>query len=66
MNNLVVHHSHSWIVFTYVSFVAALAMVVGGIVLIPLELPVKGWLSRDGHRHANPVLHYADQDDPRQ
>jgi hypothetical protein len=28
MNNPVLHHSHSWIVFTYVSFVAALAMVV--------------------------------------
>jgi hypothetical protein len=31
MNNPVLHHSQSWIVFTYVSFVAALAMVVVGI-----------------------------------
>jgi hypothetical protein len=29
----------------YVSFVAALAMVVGGIVLMPLDLPVKGYLA---------------------
>ena len=44
MNNPVLHHSHSWIVFTYVSFAAALAMVVGGIVLMPLDLPMKGYL----------------------
>ena len=31
MNQPILHHSQSWIVFTYVSFVAALAMVVGGI-----------------------------------
>jgi len=45
MNNPALHHSHSWIVFTYVSFAAALAMVVGGIVLIPLDLPMKGYLA---------------------
>jgi hypothetical protein len=45
MNNPVLHHSHSWIVFTYVSFAAALAMVVGGIVLMPLDLPMKGYLA---------------------
>jgi len=45
MNNPVVHHSQSWIVFTYVSFAAALAMVVGGIVLMPLDLPMKGYLA---------------------
>ena len=45
MNNPVLHHSHSWIVFTYVSFVAALAMVVGGIVLMPLDPPMKGYLA---------------------
>jgi len=44
MNTPVLHHSQSWIVFTYVSFVAALAMVVGGIVLMPLDLPMKGYL----------------------
>jgi hypothetical protein len=45
MNNPVLHHSHSWIVFTYVSFAAALALVVGGIVLMPLDLPMKGFLA---------------------
>ena len=45
MNNPVVHHSQSWIVFTYVSFVAALAMVVVGIILMPLDLAMKGYLA---------------------
>ena len=45
MNNPVLHHSHSWIVFTYVSFAASLAMVVGGSVLMPLDLPMKGYLA---------------------
>ena len=45
MNNRVLHHSQSWIVFTNVSFAAALAMVVGGIVLMPLDLPMKGYLA---------------------
>lgn len=45
MNTPVLHHSQSWIVFTYVSFVAALAMVVGGIVLMPLDLAMKGYLA---------------------
>jgi hypothetical protein len=45
MSNPVLHHSNSWIVFTYVSFAAALAMVVGGIVLMPLDLAMKGYLA---------------------
>ena len=45
MNTPVLHHSQSWIVFTYVSFVAALAMVVGGIRMMPLDLPMKGYLA---------------------
>ena len=45
MNTPLLHHSQSWIVFTYVSFVAALAMVVGGIILMPLDLPMKGYLA---------------------
>ena len=45
MNTPVLHHSQSWIVFTYVSFVAALIMVVGGIVLMPLDLAMKGYLA---------------------
>ena len=45
MNNAVLHHSHAWIVFTYVSFVAALAMVLVGIILMPLDLAMKGYLA---------------------
>ena len=45
MNNPVPHHTQSWIVFTYVSFAAALAMVIGGIVLMPLDLAMKGYLA---------------------
>lgn len=45
MNNPVLHHSQSWIVFTYVSFVAALAMVAVGIILMPLDLAMKGYLA---------------------
>jgi hypothetical protein len=45
MNQPVLHHSQSWIVFTYVSFVAALAMVVVGIILMPLDLAMKGYLA---------------------
>jgi hypothetical protein len=45
MNNPVLHHSQSWIVFTYVSFVAALAMVVVGVILMPLDLAMKGYLA---------------------
>ena len=45
MNNPILHHSHSWIIFTYVSFAAALAMVVGGIILMPLDLPMKGYFA---------------------
>ena len=45
MNNSVLHHSQSWIVFTYVSFVAAFALVVVGIILMPLDLAMKGYLA---------------------
>ena len=45
MNNPVLHHSQSWIVFTYVSFVAALAMLVTGIALTPVDLAMKGYLA---------------------
>jgi hypothetical protein len=45
MNNPVLHHGQSWIIFTYVSFVAALAMVVVGIILMPIDLAMKGYLA---------------------
>jgi hypothetical protein len=45
MNNSVLHHSQSWIVFTYASFAAALAIVVAGIILMPIDLALKGYLA---------------------
>jgi hypothetical protein len=45
MNNPNLHHSPAWIVFTYVSFTAALAMLVVGIALMPVDLAMKGYLA---------------------
>jgi hypothetical protein len=45
MNNANLHHSPAWVVFTYVSFVAALAMVIVGIILMPIDLAMKGYLA---------------------
>ena len=45
MNNANLHHSPAWVVFTYVSFAAALAMVVIGIILMPIDLAMKGYLA---------------------
>jgi hypothetical protein len=45
MNNPTLHHSQSWVVFTYVSFAAALAMLVVGIILMPIDLGMKGYLA---------------------
>jgi hypothetical protein len=45
MNQPILHHSQAWMVFTYVSFAAALAMVGGGIILMPLDLAMKGYLT---------------------
>jgi hypothetical protein len=45
MNNPNLHHSPAWIVFTYVSFAGALAMLIVGIVLMPMDLAMKGYLA---------------------
>jgi hypothetical protein len=45
MNNANLHHSPAWVAFTYASFIAALAMVVGGVVLMPIDLAMKGYLA---------------------
>jgi hypothetical protein len=45
MNNSNLHHSPAWIVFAYVSFAAAVAMLVVGIVLMPVDLAMKGYLA---------------------
>jgi len=36
--------SPAWIVFTYISFVTSLAMVVGGIAFLPIDLWMRGYL----------------------
>jgi hypothetical protein len=45
MNNPNVHHSAAWVAFTYLSFGAALAMLAIGLVLVPLDLGMKGYLA---------------------
>lgn len=45
MNQPVLHHGQSWIVFTYASFAAALGMVLTGIILMPIDLAMKGYLA---------------------
>jgi hypothetical protein len=37
--------SSGWIVFTYISFATSLIMVLGGIVLMPIELWLRGYLA---------------------
>ena len=45
MNPQAVQHSSTWVSFTYASFVGAVAMVVGGIVFLPVEMWVKAYFA---------------------
>jgi hypothetical protein len=36
-------HSNSWVFFSYASFAASAAMILGGILFLPLEIWVKGY-----------------------
>jgi hypothetical protein len=45
MNQQAVQHSSSWVTFTYASFIASVVMVVGGIVLMPLDIWIKGYFA---------------------
>jgi len=45
MNPQSVQHSAAWVTFTYASFVGALAMVIGGILFLPVEIWVKGYFA---------------------
>jgi hypothetical protein len=38
-------HSPAWVTFTYASFIGSVIMMIGGIVLLPLEIWVKGYLA---------------------
>ncbi|MEJ1157454.1 YiaA/YiaB family inner membrane protein [Prosthecomicrobium sp. N25] len=37
-------HSSAWVSFTYASFIGSVAMMVGGILYLPLEIWVKGYM----------------------
>jgi hypothetical protein len=45
MNNPNLHHGPAWIVFTYVSFGAALTMLAAGLFVMPIDLAMKGYLA---------------------
>ncbi len=40
-----IRHSPAWIVFTYISFAASVGMLVVGVVVMPLDLAMKGYLA---------------------
>lgn len=44
MNNHTLQHSHAWVSFTYASFILSLFMIGGGVVLMPIDLWMKGFL----------------------
>jgi hypothetical protein len=44
MNNTNIRHGPAWIVFTYLSFAASVGALVVGIVLMPADLAMKGYL----------------------
>ena len=45
MNNPNVRHSPAWVVFTYVSFGAALTMLGVGLFMMEIDLAMKGYLA---------------------
>jgi hypothetical protein len=45
MNQQAIQHSSSWVTFTYATFIAAVVMVAGGIILMPLDIWMKGYFA---------------------
>ena len=45
MNPQAVQHSSSWVTFTYATFIGSVIMVAGGIVLMPLDIWMKGYFA---------------------
>ena len=47
MNLQAAQHTHtsSWVTFTYASFIGAVLMIAGGIVLMPLDIWIKGYFA---------------------
>ena len=45
MNPQAAQHTSSWVTFTYATFIASVIMVTGGLVLLPVDFWVKGYLA---------------------
>ena len=45
MNQQSVQHSSSWVTFTYASFIGSVVMLAGGIILVPLDIWMKGYFA---------------------
>jgi len=45
MNQQWVQHSSSWVTFTYASFIGSVVMLAGGIILVPLDIWMKGYFA---------------------
>lgn len=45
MTNETTQHSGAWVAFTYASFIGSLAMVALGILFMPIDIWVKGYLT---------------------
>ncbi|HYI29774.1 MAG TPA: YiaA/YiaB family inner membrane protein [Bradyrhizobium sp.] len=47
MNPQAAQHTHTstWVTFTYASFIGAVLMVAGGIILMPLDIWIKGYFA---------------------
>ena len=45
MNPQATQHTSTWVTFTYASFIGALLMVAAGVVLMPMDLWIKGYFA---------------------
>ena len=45
MNPQAAQHTSTWVTFTYASFIGALLMVAAGVVLMPMDLWIKGYFA---------------------
>ena len=45
MNPQAAQHSQSWVTFTYASFLTSLAIVIAGILFMPLDTWIKGYFA---------------------
>jgi len=45
MNQQGAQHTSTWVTFTYASFIGALLMVAAGVVLMPMDLWIKGYFA---------------------